>query len=388
MRSLLTLTKSYVVHRLHRALNLSHLEAEIGACRRAVEEIAGPLGAGGAVYGFIRQGQMVSPIPELTFVCSRGRTGTQWLTEALNHHPDVLAAHGPGSPPFWFPGKPSARTRVIEDQQWQSRIGDLSFAEARAEMRRVGEAHHYALVHALTVPELAEKLGKDLTVGRIAVVNLVRHPVPRINSFHAEWLLGDTAHYDRIRSYLSQRWCEEPIFARYRERILQKFAIDFTSLNEMLFVMACHWLRYDRDDFKYPVRHFAFERLVLDRSYLAELLQASFGPAFIVSGEYLETIGRVRRRNARTLKPLDSRGAYLAWQDWQKYCFSIVFEDVDLSRIYAEFDYDFSFIADPSTRSVGVGYRPSRDEARMRQNRHPIGQAHEAVPPRPAAAAE
>jgi hypothetical protein len=255
-------------------------------------------------------------------------------------------------------------------------------------MRRVGEARHYALVHALTVPELAEKLGKDLSIGRIAVVNLVRHPVPRINSFHAEWLLGDTAHYERVRGYLIQRWRQDAIFAHYRERILQKFAVDFTSLNEMLFVMARHWLRYDLVDFKYPVRHFAFERLILDRFYLAELLRSSFGPAFVVTDEYLDAIGRVRRRNARTLKPLDSRGAYAAWHEWQRYCFSIVLEDVDLSCVYADFDYDFSFIADPTRRSIDAGYRPCHDEPRMRQHRHPNRQAHEVVPSRPAAAAE
>jgi hypothetical protein len=387
MRSLLALTKSYVVNRLHRALNLGHLEAEIAACRCAAE-VAAPLRAGGALYGFIRQGQMVSPIPELTFVCSRGRTGTQWLTEVLNHHPDILAAHGPGSPPFWFPGKPSARIRVVEDQQWHSRIGDLSFSQARAEMRRVGEARHYALVHALTVPELAEKLGKDLSVGRIAVVNLVRHPVSRINSFHAEWLLGDTAHYARVRSYLIQRWGEESIFAHYRERILQKFAIDLTPLNELLFVMACHWLRYDLADFDYPVRHFAFERLVLDRSYLAELLRSSFGPAFVVTDEYLEVIGRVRRRNARTLKPLDARGAYAAWHEWQRYCFSIVFEDVDLSRVYADFDYDFSFIADPATRSIDAGYRPCHDEPACGNLATQTARHTKSFPSRPVAAAE
>src|SRR5260370_25445762 len=129
MRSLLTRKKSYVVNRLRRALNLSHLEAELAACRRAAE-VAAPLGAGGALYGFIRQGQMVSPIPELTFVCSRGRTGTQWLTEVLNHHPEILAAHGPGSPPFWFPGKPTAPIRAAQTHHCPTPTAPLSFSHA------------------------------------------------------------------------------------------------------------------------------------------------------------------------------------------------------------------------------------------------------------------
>jgi hypothetical protein len=388
MPSLLSLTKSYIVHRLHRALNLGNLEEELAHCRRAADNVSEQLGAGGAIYAFIRQGQMVSPQPELSFVCSRGRTGTQWLTEVLNLHPDILAAHGPGAPPFWFPGKPSARIRASEDRQWHSRIGDLSFAQARAEMRRVGEARYYALVHALTLPELAAKLGNEVSFGRVAAVNLVRHPVPRINSFHAEWLLGDTPHYQLVRAYLIRRWHHEAIFTHYRDRILQKFDVDFRSLRDILFVIACHWLRYDLQDFEYPVRHFAFEKLVSDRSCVAELLRSCFGPAFSISDEYLEAVGRVRRRNARSFMPLDVRDAYAAWSEWQKYCFSVVFEDIDLRRVYNGFEYDFSFLSDPADRRTDRGYRAAQSDIAMHQDRHPRTQAQDIVPSGRADAAE
>ena len=354
MRSAVRLAKEYTAFRLRRALNLAGLEAEIHRLAAELAEVRRSFDQA----GFIRQGQIAAPMPELTFICSRGRTGTMWLTEALNRHPEILAAHGPGAPPFWFHGKPGAKVRVSEDQQWHSRMGELSLAQCRAEMVLAGPARYYALVHALTVPEVAAKLGEKPATGQVATVNVVRHPVPRINSFQADWLLGDLPHSRRFRSYLIERWRHEEVFAQYRERILRRFVVDFTSLREVLFVMACYWLRYDHDDFGYPVRHFAFERLVSERSYLSEFLRAGFGPSFAPTAEYLDTIAGIGRRNARTMETVAPEAAFSAWEDWQKFCFSIVFEDIDLPRAYVGFGYDFSFITGSPRRAAAAARQP------------------------------
>jgi hypothetical protein len=338
--------------------HILHLDTAVGAVDAGLTQTRNALDPGGALFGFIRQGQMVSLVPELTFVCSRGRTGTQWLTEALNLHPDILAAHGPMSPPVWFHGKPSVRLRAAVDQQWHSRLGGLSLAQCREEMALAGPARYYALVHALTVPEVAEKLGKEPSSGQMATVNVVRHPVPRINSFQAEWLLGDPVIYAPLHGYLLDRWRQEPLFAQYRERIARRFDVDFTARRNIFFVMACYWLRYDQNDFEFPVRHFAYERLVVERDYMADFLRAAFGPSFAVSDEHLEAITRLGPRNARAEGPVAPEAVFAAWQEWQKYCFTIVFEDIDLLRTYADFGYEFSFAAAPARRIGGVAGRP------------------------------
>jgi len=40
-----------------------------------------------------------SVIAPLSFVCSHGRTATEWIFKALNLHPDIFAVHGPVPPP-------------------------------------------------------------------------------------------------------------------------------------------------------------------------------------------------------------------------------------------------------------------------------------------------
>lgn len=277
-------------------------------------------------------------------VTSPGYTATKWLAWALDQAPHVLCNHSAGH---------DASDAEAYDLQTLARLAAEKhgprdeepvplFLEALERRGRelgveaVGNVHRYSLT-ALRKNEARFGIRHGATV-----INLVRHPVP--------WLESGAAQLGRLI-------VASPEVRRRVHRHARRFAPQYDALAiprepwpvDLAFCYLCGRLRRLVEEAVDDARHVRMEDVTADRGVLADVFQALTGQT--ADSEWLTRVldrGRVHRHRATALDPTQQLEA---WEPWKLRVFEHWARETNLASVYAELGYSVRLpVRSPSVR--------------------------------------
>lgn len=289
-------------------------------------------------------------IPDLALICSHGRTSTYWLTRVLNSHPEILAAHGPHSPPLIVSESPDRYAAQRGGMGREACFDDFSIVQIIEEMRSEGPQKFRCRVHAASLAQAHEKLRREGCPGQVTLVNITRHPVTRSQSFAMHWY--DRHRYDfgiGTTLHLLEIWGTDEIFQRFRRLAEEKFgsSADMTKIENVFFIIAILLPARERFDFALDYPQYRYENIIRDKEMFAALLADTFGDELPISQAFLNHALATGPLNQSRVDgpPLGAaEQVFGAWPHWQQEIYRIVADEYKIDEIYKPFGYDFSFL--------------------------------------------
>jgi hypothetical protein len=280
----------------------------------------------------------------LFLVTSPGYTATKWLAWALDLDPRVACSHSAGLPPEPRSYTASELKQLVRDK-FTAR-DDLSLdawfaplvTEADAQgLSAMGNVHRYNLT------ALRRNQGRFEGKRDFAAMNVVRHPVP--------WLESGARQLGRMHGVSSLirrrlRRCVE----RDRPRLRRLGVPTFPWPSELGFLYLCSRLeRLVEEVQDASILHRRYEDLTADREILAQdferLTDLPHDPA------WLERVAEQRVHAHRAL-PISPAEQLAVWPLWKRAVFADAASRAGLLEAYAPFDYGLSLPASPSRVAV------------------------------------
>lgn len=290
-------------------------------------------------------------------ITSYGRTGNNWLAVTLNRHQDIFVACGPDLEPS------KTESYSQDDNRRMHRDIDRFFSTPPEEYFKIlkdrganpkvyGTIHSYGLHQAVHYVQRT----KDRNC---TVVNIIRHPVRRLQSLRNRWLyeLGFNEfararyHENFLRSHLPQPGIQQ---------IKNEFGVDFEKPENWLFVNATLQVAQDANDFSVKgVPHIPMEHCVRDVEHFLWLfrlitggiveLNDEFVEAIEItekinrSGKFAEEVNADRQREGAEHAESNSYMIFKSWDMWQKMLFCRMLKSLKLAPAYHHHGYDLSF---------------------------------------------
>jgi hypothetical protein len=320
-------------------------------------------------------------------VTSSGHAGTIWLAGSLNLHDDVCATVGIGHPLQCFSryalnkdvsymteraghelieygfhtptgympavhGADTAKERDTWKLPWYV-FDELALVPAPRPYKFIGNVHGVVLAHVFA----AWQSDPELFRGRhVAVMELIRHPVPRIESAinATAWL-----HLEESEPAISAF-----LHANAQEclELERRYAVDFAEPRARAALIVYRlslqndaWAAEIRD---YPdIHRISLERLQAEPEYYASVFYALTQGRLIADQGYLdrvftpENLASGRQSTPEHVRPLGPRAQYERWSAWEREEFACVTQRLNLPRLYFPFGYDFSFVERGTARN-------------------------------------
>jgi hypothetical protein len=276
------------------------------------------------------------------FITSYGRTATTWLSTALSLHPDMHCTHGPTF------GLPNMKMFLDERKEAAKQIDttmpqfyDMSLREILDRTRAGSKKPWIGNIHAFTASNLKLKSEAEQNSPPFRTVNIVRHPVSRIQSLW-QWMI-----YERTIDTAASRWISEdamsqPNFQGTLKELQRHHDVTVESYPERAFFYSVMTLGTDGGDFRIPVTHVTSERLVKDIDYFAYVLTLLTGTGSVVQNNHLQEVqqlGRIGASNEK--KPAEPAiQVFSDWKLWQRSLFQMVMNsDPVMKATYPQLGY-------------------------------------------------
>jgi hypothetical protein len=278
------------------------------------------------------------------FVTSYGRTATVWLTRALNLHPDVVCNHGPSLYQFSArQGKQHEEEGFLQVQKTAGVFYGLSLREILHLISANGEKKCVGNVHAYTAWNLYNKRKAEAEAPPIRTINLLRHPITRIDSFWRRF------QYEHTLNSPSSQWIEkeamkEPRYQQVLEELRRHHDVMVEGFDERAFFHAVMQMSTDAGDLSIEVPHIVSERLVADIDYFAYVFDLLTGRSVSISSKYLRGVSDLGKQNAERGGGRSAIEVFEEWQPWQRTLFLLILRDHTVLReAYPCFGYDFPY---------------------------------------------
>ncbi len=328
--------------------------------------------------------------PRYFLVTSQGLAASAWLASSLNLHPEITCSMGIDHPlvsmRFYYNGdQVQERSDSIVDpaplrhgfysetlrKHFKQKFADLGVSVDGDLVRQnpirmlqsmyeelqwfEPKSRHYGNVHVCFAQQALEYLREFPADRDIAMVNLIRHPIPRTEAAikgvlsvathyqDSDWHRGITEGIDAIVETQAER----------RREIERRFGVDFGNVrNRAVLYSYCRALHNDcwaGEITGVPEAcHVTIERLMTQRDYFAWLVWEITNHEIMPSKEFLDQLfTETHLQSGRHMgkgRSAHPRAQYEAWTEWERYEFKQVMERLDLAGVYAPFGYDFSFV--------------------------------------------
>lgn len=267
------------------------------------------------------------------FVTSYGRTATLWLTRALNLHPDIACNHGPSL------YRSEGEEDFIQAQRNASLFYTLSLKDILTSIDANSNKQCVGNIHAYTASNLSIKRQAESDAPPIRTVNLLRHPVTRIDSFWRRF------QYERTLNSPTTQWIDEesmkqPRYQQVLKELRRHHDVMIGSFDERAFFFAVMQMSTDAGDLPINVPHIVSERLVADIDYFSYVFELLAGKNFSISTEYLRNVSDLGKLNAAKGGGRSAIQVFEEWQPWQCTLFLLVLRDHPaLQAAYPSFGY-------------------------------------------------
>jgi hypothetical protein len=269
-------------------------------------------------------------------ITSYGRTATYWIAKVLTMHPDILCAHGPTTD-FYHDYKQQS-LEAIDLQKIHKNIANfykLSLSEYLNLLKKSGEAKFYGSCHAYSAGNFLNKIKEYNKT--LQFVNLIRHPITRIESHRNKWL-REVQKSKEMRKRLEEQFYQ----ISRKDSFVKRFKN--TKIRDKYFICALNSvLSQDKWELAKDVWHVPMEKLTKDRETFIWIINHLTHGQIVLSNEYLEQVFDSKKVNHTQIINSNSYMCYSSWDRWEKDYFKSKIGEYGYSQ-YSDYNYDFSFI--------------------------------------------
>lgn len=279
-------------------------------------------------------------------VTSHGNTGTMWLAINLNNHQEIFCTHSyqyPIVPPIEKLNKEKRGENLLANVNkyfWQLSIDEFfDQHEDVASSRIIGNVHGFVFNRLWTMlPDLSNERKRKLRI-----LNMIRHPVTRINSCYHHWLEGDDEKFPFLDIDIKNN-CNH-LHALLADK---KYKVDMTYENKAFIVAVLqseHVARDVHDCHKEGIGNIVFEDMIKDVDYFKCIFNGLTKMNLTEKDNHLFNIKNEKIKHKHNpLSELSAAQQYDAWEDWKKCLFNFVCGTSEMKKAYRPYDYDLSFV--------------------------------------------
>lgn len=214
---------------------------------------------------------------------------------------------------------------------------------------------YYGNIHGLTCEKVASLIErKNPFLKKVIFADLIRHPITRLESIINHYrLLYDLNIFERKK-------IEDSIESNSERRVYfeQNYQADFDITDNKIRFYCNYvaqdkgWTRIYADDIRsLKVQRILFERIKNEPEYLAWFISYLTGGRVSVSKSFLDSVyndhdlfEKAGRMGKIKIDQKSARDQWIEWPEWQKKVFRDQCEEYDLYSLYAEYNYDLSFV--------------------------------------------
>lgn len=276
-------------------------------------------------------------------VTSYGRTATYWIAKNLNQHPDIVCSHGPSLPPVLPHNKKQPLdSYVLEMHKNLDVFLKTPVKEVLSGIRDLGRGKVYGNVHGYSANSVDIMFeNNSIAQSDLSVVNIIRHPITRIESFKNRF------HYElTYNTYFKSQadgYIQDMVDRKLLDFLATKYNMDF-SLDTMLFLYSLCLVAFnDKLDLESNIISIPMERLTKDPEVFCWMFNILTYPEVKIDSKYLANVYSTERSNVLT-KEQTSVETYSSWDGWMQAAFKFVMKKYDFSRMYNRLQYDLSFV--------------------------------------------
>lgn len=279
------------------------------------------------------------------FITTNGNSASRWLAQTLNMHPEIICSHSPARIKTAL-----AYDHAYSDNEFKTIMRDETRKKIPIdfllnELEQIGNASCYGNVHLFNLRQLRANINKNGHSKKIRVVDLVRHPIPFVQS--GTYNMVRQAQYNANRlSYLKN------VYYRNRE-IYDDFSsiykLDYNDLHTLSFmanVMALKSLSINMQIREVDHR-IKMEDITTNKVEYQKLINIISDGKVCADERYLNEVFSIKAVNTHKVKmqPDEPKAIYNNWSDWQKNFFDLMVENTNIhNSYYNTFGYDFSFM--------------------------------------------
>lgn len=280
-------------------------------------------------------------------ITSHGQTATRWLSAALNKHEDIFCVHGYTFPPVATADEDiSNQEKVDIGQLAHNRFWKLNILDYLSELHSVQNPKFVGSVHAYMYGYLVNQIKKlNLTreIKNLTIMNMVRHPINRIESAYKCWTVDNKPTSEStFVDYDFNNNCT-PIIKH-----LNSIKKEFSNLDKY-FIVALYQAQGIAEDVKkatsdgiYQIR---YEDLISNPTVLTNIISMITNNVVKLTPSEADNLFNTKRINQHnTAEPLAVKDQFQRWQPWQQIAYTFIHQNEKFEEVYSPFDYDFSFI--------------------------------------------
>jgi hypothetical protein len=271
---------------------------------------------------------------------SAGRTATHWLAAAFNLHPQVFFSHGPDLGPRKTGRGESALDRFLRIAQQMDSF-DFSDCDRYFDLLESQDGFTvYGNVHGIFPPQ-PEQLANAHRRAYFGC-GIVRHPVPRVQSFVNRWRYEIQVSPLRRELYAPVK--DDADQELLLSRTSRTYGVNCFDVDALLFMRALDTVvRFDKYFFDAGLPIYQMERLVADIDYFLNLFDHATAGLVEPDDDFLAAL--------KKLQPIEQRqnGAaavtcLASWAPWQKRYFRDSIAGAGLADAYEALGYNLRSI--------------------------------------------
>lgn len=275
-------------------------------------------------------------------VTSHGQTASMWLAGILNKIPGVYCTHGYTYPPMQAKLEEITHHDIYHRERSSKRFERLPLKQYFREISQATDAPIVGNVLSFYLGRLLDRSSRwQLNNKSLKIINVIRHPITRINSTlktwdpHGEGALPPFVPVDFLNH------CTHII-----EYVTKHYKVDVNSSKAKSFIVALlamqHIARDVRMAKKISVSNVKYEDLTRDINVFSDVLSHLTGLYSTESKQQINDIFHCDKINAHNKGASDDPEIqYEQWEPWQQAAYSYVSRLSDISSTYAEFQYKF-----------------------------------------------
>ena len=280
--------------------------------------------------------------PRHFLITSHGRTATYWLASSLNAHPNVRCSHGQVLPPVLEYQVQPPDEVVLQAHTSQDEFARRSLDDFFDELEKAGPAAVYGNVHAYSAHTLFTHVLRGPVRRNPVVLNVVRHPITRIESLKRRLLHEMT--FSPVARRRLEREFEVFVTPDVLATVRANCDVDLGPSENRAFLYAvCFITTLDRMDLEIPVSHLPMERLTKDVDFFAWCFSQVTQGTVRLDTAYLRQVFAAGRMNFQA-DETSAVGRYEAWAPWMRVAFRAAMAVWELEQLYAPLGYDLSFV--------------------------------------------